>query len=247
MQAGLSAGFSSSCALYLGTPTHAIDLTSIIGLGAQGGYYKDKHGGIIMDTRIKILTPALLAFLLVACGGGGGGGDDSSASAPSGNVDISAFTRPTTGSSVQFDLSGTISSGGTTVDANGTLSVSVGSTTTFNGQTALPADQSITIHIPSTGGVITSGGTSYSTLSGLRIGSVSDSGVTCLASSASAIPTQVQVGDSGFRYTQACDDGSSETSRWRAEAGNGTLDLALTFSIDNGTQTINGAKLISGV
>jgi hypothetical protein len=173
-----------------------------------------------------------VATLLAGCGGGGG---DSSSPPPKGLVDISAIVLPSTGASASFSLSGQLVA--TVYSATATLNYSVGAQTTFNGEDVYPVDTTLTLRVPSQSLVVTSGSTAYAKADGTAVGSVRDDGVTCIVTSASTPVLLVEVGDSGFNYTATCSDGSTLTSRWRADAGNGTLDLVYIYRSENGADS----------
>lgn len=179
------------------------------------------------------LTP-----LLSGCGGGGGGGSSASPP-PEGPILVTGITRPSPGSSLSADLNGTFSSEGESLDANATLSSSVGDETTFDNQAVFPINSSVTIRIPSTGDVVNSGGITYVTADGSRVGGEKDNGVTCFADSSSPLPSEVNIGDSGMIGTFTCSDGTSESQRFRVEAGDGTLDFVITIEVSDGSSSLS--------
>jgi len=131
-------------------------------------------------------------------------------------------------------------------DVVGSLKYSVGSKTTFNHETAIARDKTITINTPATGEQTKLGATQFFSLSDDWIGSLGYSLVSCVpknSSSGSALPEEIRAGDFGNYFDAVCLDGRSVVARWKAErAANGAVNLVLTYTTNTGGQSADDVE-----
>jgi hypothetical protein len=183
---------------------------------------------------------ALGSALLAACGGGGGGGGSASTGGvtpPAGTtfpLATAVANLDTHGYQKNATVSGTASYAGNQYPVTGsaTLTESPGGQTTFDAQSALQMNATVTATLTADGQTVNlaSSDQGYSTLNDDPIG-YSETGTYCVASVGSSFPETVQVGQTGTVVTYACYSDSTKS------VPTGTETLSYVISAANSATT----------
>jgi hypothetical protein len=179
---------------------------------------------------IMLLVISLaLSISLFGCGGGGGG--SSSTTTPIGTpvnlgvIKSFAEASGAPGTTISFNLSGTVSQGALSNNLIGTAShtISQPTTTIISSVTTTVNVLQSMISLTNTVSNITSSNTStsYILTTGFIYTEVDDSGLTSTPTgSQTLLPASAKVGDSGNLVTLNLSDGTTDTETWRIDPGN---------------------------
>ena len=177
----------------------------------------------------KSLLIACAGILLYGCGGGSK--ESPAVTRATSPIDVSFVTRPSLGASRVVPLNGTLYSDNESIPFELDTALAVAdSTTMFGGNRAIAVYSTETFRVPRLGTTEVSGSTSYFSVNGYFLGIRRDSGITCTSTDAQLGPEMLQGGESGYWYSQRCSDGSSSTSRWRAEGNGDGIDFIVSTS-----------------
>ncbi len=180
-----------------------------------------------------IILPVILLALstsFLGCGGGGGGGSSSTAT-PIGTIVnlgmIKSFAEASgsPGTTIYFNLSGTVSDGANSNNLIGTAShtISQQTTTVISSVTTTVNVLQSTISLTNTVSNVTSSNTttSYVLTTGYQYRAIDSFGlISTPTGTQTLLPATAKVGDSGNFVTSSLSDGSTETQTWRIDPGN---------------------------
>ncbi len=160
-----------------------------------------------------------LSLLLAGCGGGGSSGEAGLSTIP---ADASFLTTsPDTddvGESQRFDLTGTASGNGETIQISGSYTTTRKPNEQQSGEDVVVYDVVLVLNIPSQGVSVASGVTSYQMLDGTFLFQRLDTGVECYPSdNYRNMPASVKIGESGVLGSVDCSNGTTLSGSYLVE------------------------------
>ncbi len=165
----------------------------------------------------KMIIFMATALAITACGGGGGGSNELPAN-PDAVFSTSDPDTNEVGESKTINLSGRASANGESEQINGSITISRKPNAILDMETVSVTDLIFVVHFPSLGTTISSSNTTYATLAGEFIQSVTDEGVICYPDfNWNELPDTVKYGDAGVLGSSTCTDGAQLSGAYLVE------------------------------
>jgi len=165
----------------------------------------------------KMIIFMATALAITACGGGGGGSNELPAN-PDAVFSTSDPDTNEVGESKTINLSGRASANGESEQINGSITISRKPNVILDMETVSVTDLIFVVHFPSSGTTISSSNTTYATLAGEFIQSVTDEGVICYPDfNWNELPDTVKYGDAGVLGSSTCTDGTQLSGAYLVE------------------------------
>lgn len=199
-----------------------------------------------MDSIKQIFIIFILTFTLAGCGGGS---DDAVTNTPTDpTLDFSTF--PSTffngNYTATYSLTGSLTSGSSTIGLTAIWDVTSGNNSLFNSQSVNPIMETLEVAFANNQIDSVSNEDYYSTdVNDLQVlGSYNlTSGVTSTATTTNRIPLTAKIGESGNIGTYSQTDGNTTTVTWVMEDGfNGRAKLAITYTERNASNVLESTE-----